>query len=80
MIITILIGLMQFNLVNDQEQVAQFVRRSVAWRSVAGRGVSVRVCCGECLKRFVAQGFIGLCGACPGRFRVVLVVSGSFAY
>ena len=32
---------MQFNLVNDQEQVAQFVRRGVAWRSVAGRGVRV---------------------------------------
>ena len=47
---------MQFNLVNDQEQVAQFVRRGVAWRgvawrSVAGRGVSVRVYCGGCLKR-----------------------------
>ena len=26
---------MQFNLVNDQEQVAQFVRRGVAWFSVA---------------------------------------------
>ena len=44
---------MQFNLVNDQEQVAQFVRRGVAWRSVAlrsvaGRGVSVRVYCGGC--------------------------------
>ena len=25
---------MQFNLVNDQEQVAQFVRRGVAWRGV----------------------------------------------
>ena len=42
---------MQFNLVNDQEQVAQFVRRGVAWRSVAGRGISVRVYCGGCLKR-----------------------------
>ena len=29
---------MQFNLVNDQEQVAQFVRRGVAWRGVALRG------------------------------------------
>ena len=29
-----------------QEQVAQFVRRGVAWCSVAGRGISVRVCCG----------------------------------
>ena len=42
---------MQFNLVNDQEQVAQFVRRGVAWRCVAGHGVSVRVYCGGCLKR-----------------------------
>ena len=47
---------MQFNLINDQEQVAQFVRRGVAWRGVAwrgvgGRGVSVRVYCGGCLKR-----------------------------
>ena len=82
---------MQFNLINDQGQVAQFVRRGVAWRgvawrgvawrgvawrgvawrSVAGHGVRVRVCCG-C--------FVGLWGACPGRFRAVLVVSGSFAY
>ena len=37
---------MQFNLVNDQEQVAQFVRRGVAWRGIAGHGVSVRVYCG----------------------------------
>ena len=73
---------MQFNLVNDQEQVAQFVRRSVAWRSVAGRGVALALgfVAGGCLKRFVARGFIGLWGACPGRFRAVLVVSGSFAY
>ena len=32
---------MQFNLVNDQEQVAQFVRRGVAWRGVALRGVAL---------------------------------------
>ena len=32
-----LIGLNAFNLVNDQEQVAQFVRRGVAWRGGAGR-------------------------------------------
>ena len=30
---------MQFNLVNDQEQVAQFVRRGMAWRGVVWRGV-----------------------------------------
>ena len=29
---------MQFNLVNDQEQVAQFVRRGVTWRSVLALG------------------------------------------
>ena len=34
---------MQFNLVNDQEQVAQFVRRGVARRNLALHGVSVRV-------------------------------------
>ena len=42
---------MQFNLVNDQEQVAQFVRRGVAWCSVTGHGVSIRVYYGRCLKR-----------------------------
>ena len=34
---------MQFNLVNDEEQVAQFVQRGVAWRCVVLHGVSVRV-------------------------------------
>ena len=71
---------MQFNLVNGQEQVAQFVRRGVAWRSVSGRGVSVRVCCGGCLKRFVARVFCWAVGCLPRAFRAVLVVSGSFAY
>ena len=66
---------MQFNLVNDQEQVAQFVRRGVAWR-----GVSVRVFCGGCLKRSVARVFCWAVGACPGRFWAGLVVSSSFAY
>ena len=32
---------MQFNLVNNQEQVAQFVRRGVAWRGVALQGVAL---------------------------------------
>ena len=32
---------MQFNLVNDQEQVAQFVRRGVAWHSLMLRGVAL---------------------------------------
>jgi len=32
---------MQFNLVNDQEQVAQFVRRGVAWRSIASLGMAL---------------------------------------
>ena len=33
---------MQFNLVNDEEQVAQFVQRGVAWRGVALRCVAWR--------------------------------------
>ena len=32
---------MQFNLVNDQELVAQFVRRGVAWCSIALRGMAL---------------------------------------
>ena len=59
---------MQFNLVNDQEQVAQFVRRGVAWRSIAWRGVSIRVCCGGCLKRFVARVFYWAVGCLPRVF------------
>ena len=63
---------MQFNLVNDQEQVAQFV----------GRGVSIRVYCRGwgVPEALVAWVFIGPWGACPGRFRAVLAISGSFAY
>ena len=33
---------MQFNVVNDQEQVAQFVRHGVAWRGVAWRSVALQ--------------------------------------
>ena len=58
---------MQFNLVNDQEQVAQFVRRGVAWLSVALRGV-VLGCCGGCLKRFVARVFYWAVGCLPRAF------------
>ena len=73
---------MQFNLVNDQEQVAQFVGRGVAWCSVALRGVSITVYCGGwgVPEALVAWVFIGPWGACPGRFRAVLAISGSFAY
>ena len=42
---------MQFNLVNDQEQVAQFVRRDVAWCSIALRGVALALALG-----FIAGG------------------------
>ena len=44
---------MQFNVVNDQEQVAQFVRRGVAWRGVAWRGVALALgfIVWGCLKR-----------------------------
>ena len=61
---------MQFNLVNEQEQVAQFIRRGVVWRSVVGRGVgiSVRVYCGGCLKRFVARVFCWAVGCLPRAF------------
>ena len=81
---------MQFNLVNDQEQVAQFVRHGMAWHGmawhgmawhgVAWRGVSIRVYCGRCLKCLQHGCFVGLWGACPGHFRAVLAVSSSFAY
>ena len=43
---------MQFNLVNDQEQVAQFVWRGVAWRGVAWQE---------------ALGFISILGGCLQR-------------
>ena len=42
---------MQFNLVNDQEQVAQFVRRGVAWCSVVLWGVALALALG-----FIAGG------------------------
>ena len=53
---------MQFYVVNDQEQVAQFVRRGVAWRSVAGRGVSVRVLRGGVPEAFCSAGVLFGCG------------------
>ena len=44
---------MQFNLVNDQEQVAQFVRRGMAWYGIALRGMALALgfIAGGCLKR-----------------------------
>ena len=39
---------MQFNLVNDQEQVAQFVRRGIALQGV---GLALGFIAGGCLKR-----------------------------
>ena len=56
---------MQFNLVNDQEQVAQFVRRGVALRGVA---LALGFCCGGCLKRFVARVFCWAVGCLPRAF------------
>jgi len=74
---------MQFNLVNDPEQVAQFARLDVAWRGVA-------LCCIALALGFIARGgvpaalvawaFINPWGAFPGCFQAVLAVSGSFAY
>ena len=83
---------MQFNLVNGQEQVAQFVRRGMAWRGVAWRGAAQRSMARRGMALvlgFIAGGawsvlqlgcFVGLWDACPGRFQAVLAVSGSFAY
>ena len=51
---------MQFNLVNDQEQVAQFVWHGVAWRGVAWHGVALR-----CM--VLALGFISIMGVCLQR-------------
>ena len=59
---------MQFNLVNDEEQVAQFVRRGVVWHSVAGRGVSVRVYCWGMPEAFVARVFCWAVGCLPRAF------------
>ena len=54
---------MQFNLVNDQEQVAQFVRRGVAWRSVALRGVALALgCCRGVPEAFCSAGLLLGCG------------------
>ena len=59
---------MQFNLVNDQEQVAQFVRRGVAWRGVAWRGVAWRgVAWRGVAWRGMALGFISILGRCLQR-------------
>ena len=55
---------MQFNLVNDQEQVVQFVRRGIAWRSVSVRvlrGVPEALCSAGVLLGcgVLAQGVFG---------------------
>ena len=75
---------MQFNLVNDQKQVAKFVWCGVAWGSVALHGVSVRVISiaggGGVPAALVAWACISPWGAFPGRVREVLAVSGSLAY
>ena len=74
---------MQFNLVNDQERVAQVVWRGMAWCGVA-------LCCIALALGFIAKGggvpaalvawaFISLWSACPGRLQALLAVSGSFA-
>ena len=70
---------MQFNLVNDQEQVAQFVWRGVAWRCMAG-SIRVYQYFGGVPAASVAWACISPCGAFRGHLRAVLAVSGSFAY
>ena len=72
---------MQLNLVNDQEQVAQFVWRGVAWRGVGWRGVALQgMALALGFEAFVVRVFIGPWGACPGHFWAVLAISGSFTY
>ena len=71
---------MQFNLVNDQEQVAQFVQRGMVWRSVALHGVRVISIAGGVPAALVAWACISPWGAFPGCLWAVLAVSGSFAY
>ena len=73
---------MQFNLVNDQEQVAQFVQHGVAWRSVALHGISIMVISsgGGVPAALVTWPCISPWGAFPGCLWAVLAVSGSFAY
>ena len=68
---------MQVNLVNDQEQVAQFVQRGVAWRGVA---LALGFIAGGVPAALVAWVFISPWCACPVSFRAVLAVSGSYAY
>ena len=71
---------MQFNLVNDQEQVAQFVWRGMALRCVALAFISIL---GMCLQRFLACAYVicmsGFSMAFPGsssgqRFFCILCV------
>ena len=66
---------MQFNLVNDQEQVAQF-----AWRGVAWRSVRVYQYFGGVSAAFFSVCVLFACGAFLGGLLAVLAVSGSFAY
>ena len=55
----------------------------VAWHSVVLRGMALALGFiaggGKVPEALVAWVFIGLWGACPGCFRAVLAVSGSFA-
>ena len=69
---------MQFNLVNDQEQVAQFVWHGVALHCVTGVSVRVYQYFGGVPAAFFSVLFA--CGAFPGHLLAVLAVSGSFAY
>ena len=59
-----------------QEQVAQFVRRSVAWRGVA---LALEFIVGV-PEAFVVWVFCWSVGCLPRAFWAVLAVSGSFAY
>jgi len=71
---------MQFNLVNDQEQVAQFVRRGVALCCMALALQLLVLRWGRVPAALVAWVCISPLGAFAGLVWAVLVVSGSFAY
>ena len=65
---------MQFNLVNNKEQVVQFVWGGMA---LALGFISIL---GGCLQRLWRVRVLFLCGAFPWYLQAVLAVNGSFAY
>ena len=72
---------MQFNLVNDQEQVSQFVQHDVALHCMAlALGLLVLQGKGRVPAVLVTWACISPWGAFPGCLWAVLAVGGSFAH